>query len=111
MKKAKLDVEGEAGKGQEADAEPTEDADEELPEEEMEDPTPPMEVDEATPAATSEPKIRFKKGKTAEGASAHFKENPYTFIAPDDPIIKACMYVLSCCCLPLRPLTGTQRDF
>ncbi|TFK82297.1 S-adenosyl-L-methionine-dependent methyltransferase [Polyporus arcularius HHB13444] len=93
VKKAKLDVEGEAGKGQEADAEPTEDADEELPEEAMEDPTPPMEVDEATPAATSEPKIRFKKGKTAEGASAHFKENPYTFIAPDDPIIKACIEI------------------
>ncbi len=88
VKKLKLDVEGEAGKS--ADAE---EAEEVLPEEAIDDIAPAMDVDPAastTVTSTGEPKIRFKKGKTAEGASAHFKENPYTFIEPDDPIIKAC---------------------
>ena len=95
MKKAKLDTEGEAGKGQDAVSGQAEDAEEELPEEAMEESAPSMEVDQAAPATTAEPKIRFKKGKTAEGASAHFTENPYTFIEPEDPIIKACVYALS----------------
>ena len=83
MKKPKLD----AG---------TEDAEEELPEEEGPDePAASAAMDVDAPAAgAAEPKIRFKKGKTAEGASAHFKENPYTFIAPDDPIVQACVYVM-----------------
>ncbi|KAI0767266.1 cytosine-5--methyltransferase [Fomes fomentarius] len=88
VKKLKLDAEGEAGKS--ADAE---EAEEVLPEEAIDDTAPAMDVDPAastTVTSTGEPKIRFKKGKTAEGASAHFKENPYTFIEPDDPIIKAC---------------------
>ncbi|RPD68357.1 S-adenosyl-L-methionine-dependent methyltransferase [Lentinus tigrinus ALCF2SS1-7] len=91
VKKAKLDSEGEAGKAQDADVDQADDAEEELPEEALEEPAPSMDVDQAAPAAAAEPKIRFKKGKTAEGASAHFKENPYTFIAPNDPIIKACV--------------------
>ena len=94
MKKPKLDNEGEADPT--PDVEPLEDGEEELPEEAMDAPTPLMDVDEAAPSTAQtkaeEPKIRFKKGKTAEGASAHFKENPYTFIEPDDPIIKACTY-------------------
>ncbi|TBU24699.1 S-adenosyl-L-methionine-dependent methyltransferase [Dichomitus squalens] len=89
-KKPKLDTEADAkdAEGQQAD-----DADEELPEEAAGEPTSAMEIDQpiSANAAPAEPKIRFKKGKTAEGASAHFKENPYTFIEPDDPIVKACI--------------------
>ncbi|KAH9929026.1 cytosine-5--methyltransferase [Epithele typhae] len=96
IKKPKLD----SGNAQE----PTEDAEEELLEEAMDDPdatpTAEMEVDapegEAAAAVMDkgkekDQKIRFKKGKTAEGAGAHFKENPYTFIAPNDPIVQACI--------------------
>ena len=91
VKKPKLDTEGEPLKS--ADAEQVEEAEEELPEEAVDDTTLPMDVDQlpsTTETKAEEPKIRFKKGKTAEGASAHFKENPYTFIEQDDPIIKAC---------------------
>lgn len=35
-----------------------------------------------------------KKGKSDDGGGIHFKENPYTFIASDDPIVQSCMYVL-----------------
>lgn len=94
MKKPKLDAEeGEPGKPQAV--EPTEEAEEELLEEAIDEPEPSMDVDETAPTTETKddgPKIRFKKGKTAEGASAHFKENPYTFIEPDDPIIGACTY-------------------
>ena len=34
-----------------------------------------------------------KRNKLDEGGGTHFKENPYTFIAPDDPIVQSCMYV------------------
>lgn len=60
-----------------------------VPEETAGEPTMAMDVDKPS-GSNSEPKIRFKKGKTAEGASAHFKENPYTLIDPTDPIITAC---------------------
>lgn len=97
VKKPRLANDGEPSTAQNADVEQTEDAEEELPEDATDEPVTSMDVDQTAtasePAATSEPRIRFKKGKTAEGASAHFKENPYTFIAPDDPIIKACVYV------------------
>ncbi|KAI0753297.1 S-adenosyl-L-methionine-dependent methyltransferase [Daedaleopsis nitida] len=86
VKKPKLDAEPQ-------EVGPMEEAEEELPEEVIDDPAPSMDVDESAPTTETKddgPTIRFKKGKTAEGASAHFKENPYTFIAPDDPIIKAC---------------------
>lgn len=32
-----------------------------------------------------------KKGKSTKGADIHFKENPYTFISPQDPILQTCM--------------------
>ncbi|KAL1939391.1 hypothetical protein VTO73DRAFT_9947 [Trametes versicolor] len=60
-----------------------------VPEDTAGEPSAAMDVDKPS-GSKSEPKIRFKKGKTAEGASAHFKENPYTFIDPTDPIITAC---------------------
>ncbi|KAJ8489873.1 hypothetical protein ONZ51_g2668 [Trametes cubensis] len=88
VKKPKLDSDVPPEEPQNDEAEEPED---DLPEEAADEPASPMEVDQAKPETSTEPKIRFKKGKTAEGASAHFKENPYTFIAPDDPIIKACI--------------------
>ena len=93
VKKQKLDTSVESQSGTPQDA--GEDAEEELPEEAIDEPAPTaMEVDKPVEAAQApEPKIRFKKGKTAEGAAAHFKENPYTFIAPEDPIVKACVCV------------------
>ncbi len=60
-----------------------------VPEETTDEPSAAMDVDKPS-GSNPEPKIRFKKGKTAEGAGAHFKENPYTFIDPTDPIITAC---------------------
>ena len=94
VKKPKLDNEDEdeAIQAQDAATDQVEDADMELPEEAIDDPVPYMEVDQSASASTEETKkIRFKKTKTAEGASAHFKENPYTFIASDDALIKSCM--------------------
>lgn len=96
VKKPKLDTEaGEDAKDPEG--EQPDDADEELADDvadESEEAA--MEVEQPASSSTvppAEPKIRFKKGKTVEGASAHFKENPYTFIEPDDPIVEACVYV------------------
>ena len=99
IKKPKLDADAEPGSAQAQ----TEEVEDELPEEAMEEPAQAaMEVDDADVSAEpKEPKIRFKKGKTTEGASAHFKENPYTFIAPDDPIVTACVCVAPFCG-PLR---------
>ncbi|KAI0672424.1 cytosine-5--methyltransferase [Trametes maxima] len=90
VKKPKLDNDPQTDTPDDFQAEGADEADEELPDEVVEEPATSMDVDKATPDSAPEPKIRFKKGKTAEGASAHFKENPYTFIAPDDPIISAC---------------------
>ncbi|KAI8990721.1 cytosine-5--methyltransferase [Trametes punicea] len=90
-KKPKLDCDAQANQSPNAQSEEVEDVDEEFLEETSEEPSASMDVDQAKTEASSEPKIRFKKGKTAEGASAHFKENPYTFISPDDPIIQACI--------------------
>lgn len=85
VKKPKLDSDTQGGQVDEA-----EDVEEvAVPEETTDEPTAAMDVDKPS-GSNSEPKIRFKKGKTAEGASAHFKENPYTFIDPTDPIITAC---------------------
>lgn len=29
--------------------------------------------------------------QTKKGVDVHFKENPYTFLEPDDPVVKTCM--------------------
>ncbi|KAI0366506.1 S-adenosyl-L-methionine-dependent methyltransferase [Pilatotrama ljubarskyi] len=89
VKKPKLDTDAQTA--QPADVPTGEEPEEEALEDTVDEAATPMEVEQPTSASASEPKIRFKKGKTAEGASAHFKENPYTFIEPDDPIIKACV--------------------
>lgn len=84
VKKPKLDSDTQDDQVDEAEVEEVP-----VPEETTDEPTAAMEVDKPS-GSNPEPKIRFKKGKTAEGASAHFKENPYTFIDPTDPIITAC---------------------
>jgi multisite-specific tRNA:(cytosine-C5)-methyltransferase len=33
------------------------------------------------------------KGKAKVKGDSGFKENPYTYLAPDDPILQSCMYV------------------
>ncbi|CDO68595.1 hypothetical protein BN946_scf184996.g26 [Trametes cinnabarina] len=91
VKKPKLDNEMQGGAVEDRETEETEEGDDEVLDEPAQDANATMNVDQSNTEASSEPKIRFKKGKTAEGASAHFKENPYTFIAPDDPIVTACI--------------------
>ncbi|OJT02133.1 Multisite-specific tRNA:(cytosine-C(5))-methyltransferase trm4b [Trametes pubescens] len=83
VKKLKLDSDTQDDQADDAEDEVA------VPEETTDEPTAAMDMDKPS-GSNSEPKIRFKKGKTAEGASAHFKENPYTFIDPTDPIITAC---------------------
>lgn len=34
-----------------------------------------------------------KVSKATSGGGGSFKENPYTFLRPDDPILLSCMYV------------------
>lgn len=48
-----------------------------------------------TPASTSQSQQKNRKKVKGDGGGVHFKENPYTFISPDDPIVQSCMYVLS----------------
>lgn len=44
----------------------------------------------ATVAQTS----KQKSGTKTKGPDIHFKENPYTFLSPNDPVLQACMYEL-----------------
>jgi multisite-specific tRNA:(cytosine-C5)-methyltransferase len=46
--------------------------------------------------ASAVPKAAQKadvKGKGKAKGDGGFKENPYTFLSPDDPILQSCMYV------------------
>lgn len=46
--------------------------------------------------ASALPKAASKadaKGKGKAKGDGGFKENPYTFLPPDDPILQSCMYV------------------
>ncbi|KAH9936711.1 S-adenosyl-L-methionine-dependent methyltransferase [Amylocystis lapponica] len=43
----------------------------------------------ASPAASR--RKTQKRGKSSDGGGTHFKENPYNFISPDDPIIQTCI--------------------
>ncbi|TCD60371.1 hypothetical protein EIP91_010262 [Steccherinum ochraceum] len=53
-------------------------------------PLDPNKVSPANLAATTEDSTS-KSGKAAKGADIHFKENPYTFISHNDPIIQGCI--------------------
>ena len=51
-----------------------------------------MPAPDAPPNTTNSNKTKTKtKGK--QSGDGGFKENPYTFIAPNDPIVQGCMYV------------------
>ena len=49
-------------------------------------------IDAVTASTDKPPKIQ---GKGKEKGNGGFKENPYTYISPDDPILTQCMCVLS----------------
>jgi len=55
-----------------------------------------MEVDQKTEPTLAVSPAEFrqknqKKGKSSDGGGTHFKENPYTFVSPDDPIVQTCI--------------------
>jgi len=47
------------------------------------------------PLASASQAPTQKEGAKAKGADIHFKENPYTFLSPDDPILQACISQLN----------------
>jgi multisite-specific tRNA:(cytosine-C5)-methyltransferase len=53
-----------------------------------------MESKEDPTATTSQPTTA--KGKWKTKGDGGFKENPYTYLASDDLILRSCMYVCSC---------------
>jgi multisite-specific tRNA:(cytosine-C5)-methyltransferase len=60
---------------------------------------PPAETESVAEAATKNPAPpKAGKQKKGEGGGS-FKENPYTFLPPDDPSIVSCVYVS----LPIHP--------
>ena len=48
----------------------------------------PAEPLEAAPVSKPDAK---GKAKAKQGSDVHFKENPFTFISPGDPIVQACV--------------------
>lgn len=44
-----------------------------------------------TPQESVAPESSKRQKKTKEGGGGSFKEHPYTFLAPDDPILVNCM--------------------
>jgi hypothetical protein len=78
------------------DAEPAEDIE---PESSVATPYTPL-IDEdvlmegmAEEPTTSTPQQAVAKGKGKVKGDSGFKENPYTYLASDDPILQSCMYV------------------
>ncbi|OCH92740.1 S-adenosyl-L-methionine-dependent methyltransferase [Obba rivulosa] len=55
------------------------------------------EIPPATPSITPAEFRKKNAGKTknGDGSNIHFRENPYTFIAPDDPLVQACISKLN----------------
>ncbi|KAH9829989.1 cytosine-5--methyltransferase [Rhodofomes roseus] len=92
-----------------AAVETTEDIDEELPDEAVEESDPSIvdPLPQPAPAVNPEEFKKQQKGKKHRGdggGAGHFKENPFTFVSPDDPIIQACMAKLR-----LQPSFPTQN--
>ncbi|KAI0342424.1 S-adenosyl-L-methionine-dependent methyltransferase [Trametopsis cervina] len=48
----------------------------------------------ATPAPTA-PSSGQKNGRKTKGPDIHFKENPYTYLSPDDPVLQVCISQLN----------------
>ena len=79
----------------EADTELADDVEDELPDESgpSKEPTPAPAASQIDPEAFKKQQ-RGKKHRADGSGVIHFKENPFTFVSPDDPIIKTCMFVL-----------------
>lgn len=57
---------------------------------------PPVDSKEAPIQTSRAPHKGKQKGKKSDsGGGTHFKENPFTFISSDDPIVQSCMCVYS----------------
>ena len=99
VKKPKLDLDEPPSTSEaaqpEADTELAEDVEDELPDESgpSKEPTPAPAAPHVDPEAFKKQQ-RGKKHRADGGGVIHFKENPFTFVSPDDPIIKTCMSVL-----------------
>lgn len=58
--------------------------------ESADEPTERLHIDEIKMKATHEAPTMKGKSKSSRGGGS-FKENPYTFLSPDDPILLSCM--------------------
>jgi multisite-specific tRNA:(cytosine-C5)-methyltransferase len=92
VKKPKLSIE-------EGTSAPTEDAAKATEEDTLD-----LSIEQTGPAPTvesanSSASLTTAKGKARapKGADLHFKENPFTFLMPDDPVLQACMYAPGSC--------------
>lgn len=50
------------------------------------------------------------KGKATQGADVHFKENPYTYISPEDPAVQTCMLVYQFSLCLVQPSHRSQLE-
>ncbi|KAI0088251.1 cytosine-5--methyltransferase [Irpex rosettiformis] len=48
-----------------------------------------------TPSAEDTPTSKKRGSAKTKGSDIHFKENPYTFLSPDDPVLQACILQLN----------------
>lgn len=95
VKKAKLDSEVSADV-QAAGDDPLEenDDDDDMAIQDPEDTTAVVEVAPTDTGDTPQAEPTQLKGRIkTKGSDVHFKENPYTFLPPEDPVIQACMQV------------------
>ncbi|GBE83565.1 Multisite-specific tRNA:(cytosine-C(5))-methyltransferase trm4b [Sparassis crispa] len=77
-------------------APPADEPEEALPDDLGDEGAPGMDVDANAPPTPAETSSDFRqrtkgKGKAPGNADPNFKENPYTFISPEDPIIQTCI--------------------
>ncbi|KAH9931944.1 cytosine-5--methyltransferase [Fomitopsis serialis] len=96
VKKPKLATEPVPTTEEASDVQTTDDIDEELPDEAADEGTSSSatnSISQTTPVISPEEFKKQQKGKKqkGDGGAVHFKENPFTFVSPDDPIIQTCM--------------------
>ncbi|KAI0924993.1 hypothetical protein AcW2_005707 [Taiwanofungus camphoratus] len=93
VKKAKLSLEQDSLAKLEASSTSETYYEEENILDEIVEPASSMEIDQNAEVAPSASNINKTKGKgkSLQGGGTHFKENPYTFVSPDDPIIRTCI--------------------
>jgi multisite-specific tRNA:(cytosine-C5)-methyltransferase len=54
------------------------------------------------PSQLNKLKAKGKPEAKDKDGGGSFKENPYTFLSPDDPILQSCMFVFYWCCPLLK---------